>query len=326
MFMNHDNIARYLHQTLGLNAVVKPWAGQSALPYFLQDAYAFARVELLGAPYVLMFAGAQMPSAAKVRKDMDALEQACAEVVVFVATALSSYERTRLIGQKVPFIVPGNQLYLPDLGLDLREYFRQRGLSASKALSPATQAMLIGLLLKPWQHTVPTVQLDQGMGYTSMTVSRAVKELVGAGLATLAGAARTRTLQFEADAHAVWQKALPLLRTPVKQSVWAMPHAPVAQQARLAGESALAQATLLAAPAHPVYAITSAQWVSAQALGMQALPAAEPGACLWQVWSYDPGISPTAGTVDALSLWLSLRSEPDERVQQALAELEKSLP
>ncbi len=30
------------------------------------------------------------------------------------------------IAQKVPFIVPGNQLYLPDLGLDLREYFRQR--------------------------------------------------------------------------------------------------------------------------------------------------------------------------------------------------------
>ncbi|MEI8257966.1 MAG: hypothetical protein WCJ30_20000, partial [Deltaproteobacteria bacterium] len=93
------------------------------------------------------------------------------------------------------------------------EYFRQRRTSAAKALSPATQAMLIGLLLKPWQATVPTVQLDQGMGYTSMTVSRAVKELVGAGLATLAGAARTRSLQFEADAHAVWQKALPLLRT-----------------------------------------------------------------------------------------------------------------
>jgi hypothetical protein len=31
-----------------------------------------------------------------------------------------------LIEQKVSFIVPGNQLYLPDLGLDLREYFRQR--------------------------------------------------------------------------------------------------------------------------------------------------------------------------------------------------------
>ena len=41
---------------------------------------------------------------------------------------MASYERKRLIEQKVPSIVPGNQLYLPDLGLDLREYFRRRAL------------------------------------------------------------------------------------------------------------------------------------------------------------------------------------------------------
>lgn len=162
--MNHDHIERYLHHTLGLSALVKPWAGQSALPYFLQDAYAFASVELLGAPYVLMMAHGQVVSAAKVRKDVDALQNACSEVAVFVAPTLSAYERTRLIGQKVPFIVPGNQLYLPDLGLDLREYFRQCRQNAGKVLSPSTQAMLIGLLLKPWQAVVPTVQLAQAMG------------------------------------------------------------------------------------------------------------------------------------------------------------------
>ena len=46
--------------------------------------------------------------------------------MVYVTGALASYERKRLIEQKVPFMVPGNQLYLPDLGIDLREYFRQR--------------------------------------------------------------------------------------------------------------------------------------------------------------------------------------------------------
>jgi hypothetical protein len=53
---------------------------------------------------------------------------------------------------KIPFIVPGNQLYLPDLGLDLREYFRQRSPTAQSALSPSAQAMLITALLhQPWQ-------------------------------------------------------------------------------------------------------------------------------------------------------------------------------
>lgn len=159
-----------------------------------------------------------------------------------------------------------------------------------------------------------------------MTVSRAVKELSDAGLASVVGQVRPRLLQFEATAQAVWQKALPLLRSPIKQSVWAMPHAALQQHARLAGESALAEATLLAAPVHPVFAISSAQWQSAQALGMQALPAAEPGACQWQIWAYDPNISPAVDTVDALSLLLSLRNDPDERVQQALTELARGLP
>lgn len=324
--MTHEPLERYLHDTLGLAAVVKPWAGESVLPYFLRDAYAFAAIELLGAPYVLMLAQGPAASAAKVRKDVDALQKASAAVAIFVTPALSSYERKRLMGQHVPFIVPGNQLYLPDLGLDLREYFRQRHAPSDKALSPATQALLISALLKPWQPQVQPSQWAAGLGYTPMTVSRAAKELVGAGLATVVVLGRQRWLQFAANAQAVWQQALPLLGSPVKQSVWAMPHAAVQQQARLAGECALAQATLLAAPTHPVYAVSSAQWQQALAQGLLPLPSAEPGACHWQVWRYDPNISPTAGTVDALSLFLSLRSEPDERVQQALTEFEKALP
>jgi hypothetical protein len=63
--------------------------------------------------------------------------------VVYVTGTLASYERKRLIEHKVAFLVPGNQLYLPDLGIDLREYFRRPPAAADTALSPATQAMLI---------------------------------------------------------------------------------------------------------------------------------------------------------------------------------------
>jgi hypothetical protein len=323
--MCHENIERYLQDTLGLTAVVKPWAGKSVLPYFLHDAYEFASIELLGAHYVLMLARDQAASAAKVRKDRDALEKASGEVAIYVTPVLSSYERKRLVGQRVPFIVPGNQLYLPDLGIDLREYFRQRREASDKGLSPATQALLISALLNPWKEDVHPAELADGLGYTSMTLSRAVKELENAGLASVVGVGRERWLRFEGNAQAVWTKALPLLRDPVKQAVWAIPNPTVQQQSRLAGESALAHATLLAEPAHPVYAISSEQWKRAQELGMLALPSPESGACRWQIWRYDPNISPVAGTVDPLSLILSLRNERDERVQHALSEFEKGL-
>jgi len=238
---------------------------------------------------------------------------------------LSSYDRKRLVGQRVPFIVPGNQLYLPDLGIDLREYFRQCRETADKSLSPATQALLISALLKPWKAEVHPAELGERLSYTTMTLSRAVKELEHAGLASVVDVGRERRLRFDDNAQAIWRRALPMLRDPVKKSVWAMPDSTVQKQARLAGESALAHATLLAEPVHPVYAISSEQWKRAQQLGMRALPSPEPGACLWQIWRYDPNICPVAGSVDPLSLILSLRNERDERVQQALSEFEKGL-
>jgi hypothetical protein len=43
-----------------------------------------------------------------------------------------------------------------------------------------------------------------------------------------------------------------------------------------------------------------------------------------EVWSYDPRVLLDGPTVDRLSLFLSLRDDPDERVQQALQEMMRS--
>jgi len=324
--MGYENIKRYLQETLGLSADIKPWRGGSNLPYFLQDAYEFADVELLGAHYVLMHAHEQSDTASKIRKDVETANKACGVQGIYVTDVLSSYDRKRLVGQRVPFIVPGNQLYLPDLGIDLREYFRQRRETPVKGLSPATQVILISALLRPWKEEVHPAELARELGYTSMTVSRAVKEMQSANLATVVEVGRERWVHFTESAEAVWQKALPLVRNPVKQSFWAFPQPAVQQQARLAGESALARATSLAEPHYPVYAISSEQWRLAQKLGMHSLPTAEPGAYRWQIWRYDPRTNSQDGTVDPYSLILSLIDEADERVQIALSEFEKGMP
>lgn len=104
------------------------------------------------------------------------------QLAVYVTNALASYDRRRLIEQRVPFIVPGNQLYLPDLGLDLRECFRQRVPVTEAALSPSAQAMLITVLLRqPLQPNWQPPKVAAALGYTPMTLSRAVKELKAAG-------------------------------------------------------------------------------------------------------------------------------------------------
>ena len=306
---------------------MKPWARANELPYFLRDAFQFGELELLGQPVVLAIGRAEAKqSLSEVRTCLDKVKALAGQPAVYITDALASYDRRRLIEHKVPFIVPGNQLYLPDLGLDLREYFRRRA-PATEVLSPSAQVMLItALLRKPWQSDWQPSKDAVALGYTSMTVSRVVKELTAAGLATAYTIGRSRWLRMELPPEQAWERAKPALRTPVRRVVWVAAHGVVAHRpGRIAGLSALARYSMLTEPKWPVYAMTTADWKAAMDAGVQELPEPETGAQEWQLWTYSPALMPDATTVDPLSLTLSLQENADDRVQLALDELKGQL-
>ena len=324
------SVRHYLHDVLGIpTPSVKPWARENELPYFLRDVFQFGEIELLGHSIVLAMGRAeQKQSLSEVRTWLDKVRALAGQPAVYVTDALASYERRRLIEQKIPFIVPGNQLYLPDLGLDLREYFRQRSPTAESALSPSAQAMLFTALLhQPWQAEWQPSKVAIALGYTPMTLSRVVKELTAAGLAAAYAVGRSRWLRMEQPPQQTWERAKPALRTPVKRTVWVLAEDPMAKQlGRLAGLSALARFSMLTEPRWPVYALSAMEWKAATDAGLQALPEPVAGAREWQVWSYSPALVPGAATVDPLSLTLSLQDNADDRIQLALDELKGQLP
>ncbi len=322
-------VQAYLHDTLGIAPKVRAWPGAGKLPYFLQDAFEVRELKLLDR--LILLAIDRQPSKrglATVRSQVDKLRQLAGMPVVYVTGALASYERKRLIEQNVPFMVPGNQLYLPDLGIDLREYFRQRPAAADTALSPATQAMLIVVLLrKPWRAEWQPAEVVTDLGYTAMTLSRAVKEITAAGIATMRTEGRARWLHMERTAAETWERAKPLLRSPIRRRFWAQPILNwKPPHVRLAGLSALARYSMLAEPQWPIYAIGPSQWKTATQAGIETLPEQMPGACEWELWHYNPALVPNSETVDPLSLTLSLQGNTDERVQLALDELKERFP
>ncbi len=323
-------VRRYLHETLGIStADAAPWVRTDELPYFLRDAFQFSELELLGHTIVLaMRRTGQKQSLGEVRAWLDKARVLAGVPVVYVTDALASYERRRLIEQKVPFIVPGNQLYLPDLGLDLREYFRQRAPAADAALSPSTQALLLTALLRqPWQAEWQPSKVAVALGYTPMTLSRAVKELTAAGLANEHTGGRSRWLRMAHPAQQTWELAKPALRSPVKRSVWVSPEgSPATGQQRLAGLSALARYSMLTEPQWPVYAVSNAEWKEAVKAGVIQVPEPVAGSSEWQLWSYSPALLNEGAMVDPLSLTLSLQDSADDRIQLALDELKEQLP
>ena len=104
-------IQTYLQETLGVAPKVRAWPSADKLPYFLRDAFDVRELKLLDRIFLLAIdRQPQKLSLINVRGQVDKLRQLAEMPVIYVTRALASYERKRLIEQKVPFIVPGNQL------------------------------------------------------------------------------------------------------------------------------------------------------------------------------------------------------------------------
>lgn len=323
-------VKEYLTEILPIREVeIRPYAGLESLPYFLRDAYDVRELSLSGTRLVLAIQReGEKPSLANARTQLKKIEAISGLPVIYVTSTMASYERKRLIEHHVPFLVPGNQLYLPDLGLDLREYFRKPHLVNKEALSPSAQAIVIAALVQySWRDGCGAIESAAPLGYTAMTWSRATREITGTGVAEVQVVGRSRQLKFVQGPRETWEHIRPRLRSPVKRTVWALPPAPEQiPLARQAGLSALAAQSMLAAPRITSYALDLAGWKAALHGGWKELPGPDTGASEVQIWAYNPDILESSPYVDPLSLWLSLQTTSDERVQSALDELMETLP
>lgn len=135
--------------------------------------------------------------------------------MIYVCDTTTSDERFRLIEQKLPFIVPGNQMYLPMLGADLREHYRKMHEPVVR-FSPATQATVILLLTESDPPPYDAVALAERLGYSKMTASRALNELLSTEVGVVETVGRARTLAFDGDRRVLWSRCLPYMDMPVR--------------------------------------------------------------------------------------------------------------
>ena len=328
MLINRESIARYLTITLGMTDLeLTDYSKATQLPYLLQDQFEFLQMKFANHFVTLAIPKKNIP----LRQMRDALGHLPSDQpLVMCFESLASYERRYLIEQKISFLVPGNQLYLLDLGIDLREYFHRKKRAPVGALNPATQAMLLWFLQN---HQLATEwcpsQVAATLQYTSMTASRAVAELVELGMFEEFSLGRRKYLRASNSHEQIWQKAKPHLRSPVKQEIWTRDPVHLRPSENcLAGISALSKLTMINSDKETCYALSPQNWQELK-LSITALPEKEPGASCYQIWAYEPRInregSISSGTpyVDTLSLWLSFRDNPDPRIELALSDLEK---
>jgi hypothetical protein len=318
-------VERYLHDALGIAVIAKPWSGGEHLPHFLKELYSFAQVDLLGMRALLVIdANPAEQAPAAVRKHMDLLRTKQDKDVIYVRTQVTTYNRKRLIEQKVPFIVPGNQLYLPMLGIDLREHFR-RLRSELPTFSPATQVVVIHALLRDAEERLIPLEAAKLLGYSAMTMTRVFDELEAANLGEVTLQGRERCLRFIGRRQEIWAKAQPYLRSPVTKRLF-IRRTMGSEDGIRAGLTALAHYSKLAPPTYTTNALSREDWKSLREREKVIRVAAQdPDAHEIEVWRYPPALFAERDVVDPLSLYLSLKGTSDERVEASLEEMMRKL-
>lgn len=293
------------------------------LPLFMRDRYTFFSAELFGRRWNLLLEGDTRPpaSAGEYETQANQLASPLKGSPVFVLRSLPSNTRDRLVQKGVPFIVPGNQAYLPSALVDLREHFPRSTQGAKATLSPTAQLAILYHLQRESLEGVPLRIIAEKLQCSAMMVSKVKDELQEAGICMIKRVGRAVLLEFPLHSKSTWELAKEKMSSPVKGVRWVRRNTPELS-ALLAGFSALSRHSMIEEDPLPTYALGPGMFDSLVEQGtLTPLPDADTAHARIELWSYDPRLLSDAETVDPLSLYLAMRSTEDERVEQALEQL-----
>lgn len=318
-----EELKRYLLATLGIEVEVRHFPGAVNYPAYLRDGYRFFSMKWLKGICLLM-AGEKdaVFTPAVISKHLEQVCGRCGMEVVYVTDAISSYDRKRLIEHKVPFVLPGNQMYLPFMAVDLRELLKTRSIKRP-ALRPATQLLVLYALYQGKKLTFTPAEVASILEVSAMTMTRAFDELAALGIGEHTVAGKNRCLRFAVNRGELWKQIRPYLKTPVKKRVYVT--GLNFKTALSAGYTALAHWSMINAPENRTVAVSYNDWKDLVGEDrVSVIPAHDRGAVEVEVWKYPPNRFSHDGCADKISVYLSLKDSHDERVQSALDDLLRS--
>jgi hypothetical protein len=326
---SNDFVARlgaYLLATLHREVRLRPWEGTRRLPTFLSRRYGCYTGTIHEQPCLFAIDLATVDATpAEVKKHIALIAREFDGIVVYAAQGLNANRRARLIANGIPFAVPGNQLYVPALAVDLREHFRTRPKRSPDQLSPVAQVVLFYSILfdnefKSDSASRTPSRLATALHYSAMSVGRAFEELANAELATVKKHGRTKHIHFALDGRSLIEQARPLLRKPARTRQYAHGRL-IDPPMKLAGESALSNITELSPPRLPVYAMHSIDWTAvAAANDVTIVDDPDQADSVIEFWYYRPDVLSKYVTVDPLSLYAQFWDDSNERVAKAAEE------
>jgi len=333
-----NDLEEYIKDTLGteIRPERAPKSQLGSLPVYIGETYKLYTAVLF--TQIILLVEPKNPedlSILQTVRNFGLLENKLIWKVILLLPHITALNRKRLIEKKINFIVPGKQIYLPGLLIDLNETFtnRKAGRNDEKLL-PSAQFLLLYNVLHhhdSWRVEEHSFKEIAGKtGYTPMAITKAVENLTALKLIDVTGD-KEKFIQFRLQGRELWQDAINrnILINPVRKRVY-IDEKPTGIIMLHSNGSALPEYSDLDFSRQEFYAIDKNIYYNLQDKEEFINENDVEGRYCLEVWKYNPetllGELPNENqVVDPLSLYLSMKDSRNERIEMALEQVFKKL-
>ena len=153
--------------------------------------------------------------------------------------------------------------------------------------------------------------------FTAMTMSRAVKQLEATGLFRISKDGVNKVIVSDYSGQELFEKIKDYLRSPVRKTVY-INKENYTEAMVLAGDSALAEVTMLSPSRLTTYAVYAKKFAQEHVTNELLDPDEQ---IRVELWEYEPRLFSEDNIADRLSIALSFAGNTDERIEGAVEEM-----
>lgn len=303
---------------LGTKVKCELWSHEKELPYFMLDFYSCQLASIEGAKAIFLY-----PNSAENLERPNSIKKRIAKIqsleplpVVVISKMLTRWHVQSFLKDRIPFVIPEKQIYLPFLGVALQNKFIAESKVVNK-VQPAAQMLFLSYMYDTSQELLLSAVAKQ-IGFSAMTASRAAKQLEQTGLfySHKRGVSKLIGSELYSKKAELFDKMKRFLSSPVRKNIYVWDEVGLAHQP-LSGLSALAKYTMINSPETKCYAV----WPSIKTKKFTEELVDDSQQSEIEIWKYNPLTFAHNGIVDIISLAMSLENKSDERIQSAVEDL-----
>lgn len=310
-----NELISYIKKVTGLEIeeLGYPSGSVKKLPLFLKEGYDFLCAEFYNHEVVFVEPkSAEDVTPSQLQKHISKFESAFECPVIWVFNEMTYYLKEQLTKFRMSFVVPGKQLFIPFMFMDLNEQQKIRTTRA-ESFSPSAQCILIYHLWMGSLEGLNFQEIADIFNYTPRTIGRCAEELKNADACSIVGG-RSKYLKFSKTNREIWETVQDYLRNPVKKAEWLFLTENI-ENARIAGLGALSYYSNISTGDIESFAIDAKVFKELRDRGEIHPTIYNEHDVRLEIWSYDPAVLTGDDFVDPFSLYLSSVYDPDERIQ-----------